>query len=130
MKYFSLFFSLVFLLFAYWQLNDPDPVWWVTLYLVPAFISFRASRKKYSLEGLVLLSVLYSAYAINSYVAIGHYEGFFTEGAGLAMKTENQELARETGGLCICIATFITYAFYFYNRKKVWGEEKDMVPGV
>ncbi|HEY0031012.1 MAG TPA: transmembrane 220 family protein [Bacteroidia bacterium] len=113
MRYLSFIFTVIYLLFAYLQLNDPDPILWVTLYLLPAFISFRAFLNQYSSETLILLTVLYSAYAINSFLQMTAFEGFSTEGQGLAMKTSNQELLREGSGLLICIVSFLTYLFYF-----------------
>lgn len=121
MRYIALFFLAVYLLFAYWQFNDPDPVLWVTLYLIPAFISLRAFMNKYSPETLITLSVLYSAYAINSFLQMTNYEGYFTDGGGLEMKTLNQELAREASGLLICVATFLMYTVYFFVKKKKVG---------
>ena len=118
MRYVALFFVAVYLLFAYWQFNDPDPVWFVTLYLVPAFISFRAFQQHYSAETLIVLAVLYLDYAINSFMQMTAYEGYFTEGGGLAMKSLNQELAREASGLLICVGTFLIYTVYFFVRKK------------
>lgn len=118
MRYIALFFTAVYLLFAYWQFNDPDPVWWVTLYLIPAFISFRAFKNKYSPETLIILSILYLAYAINSFQQMTGYEGFFTEGGGLAMKTSNQELAREASGLLICVFNYLIYIIYFFVKKE------------
>ncbi len=118
MRYIALFFSFIYLLFAYWQINDPDPIWWLALYLISAAISFRVFRNKYSHEVLIILSILYLAYAINSFQQITNYEGFFTNNAGLSMKTINQELAREAAGLSICVFTFVTYSLYFFAKEK------------
>lgn len=122
MRYFALCFSFIFILFAYWQINDPDPIWWITVYLIPAYISLRVFGNKYSHEVLIILSALYSAHAINSLQQIISYEGFFSEGEGLSMKTSNQELAREAAGISICVFTFITYSIYFFIK------ERKMVP--
>ncbi|MES2592696.1 MAG: transmembrane 220 family protein [Bacteroidota bacterium] len=119
MRYISLFFFVIFLLFAYWQFNDPDPIWWVTIYLIAAFVSFRAFQNKYSPETLILLSVLYLAYASNSFLQITHYEGFFSEGGGLSMKSTNQELAREVSGLLICVFTFVIYSVYYFSKRDI-----------
>ncbi|MCE9540851.1 MAG: transmembrane 220 family protein [Bacteroidetes bacterium] len=118
MRYIALLFSFIYLLFAYWQINDPDPIWWVALYLISATISFRTFKDKYSQEVLIVLSILYLAYAINSFQQITKYEGFFSDDGGLSMKTINQELARETAGLFICVFTFITYSVYFFAKEK------------
>lgn len=36
MRYFLFFLTAMFVIFAALQLNDPDPLLWVPLYLVPA----------------------------------------------------------------------------------------------
>lgn len=118
MRYIAISFFFIYLLFAYWQINDPDPIWWMALYLIAAAISFRVYRNKYSQESLIILAILYLANAINSFQQITDYEGFFTAGAGISMKTINQELAREATGLCICVFTFITYSIYFFATEK------------
>lgn len=118
MRYLALSFFIIYILFAFWQINDPDPVWWITLYLVPAFVSFKAFQKKYNPELLIILLVLYFANALNSWLQISTYEGFFTEGRGLSMKTYNQELVREAAGLGICILTYMAYIIYYLARKE------------
>ena len=40
MKFFNIFFSVVFTLFAVVQYNDPDPFLWVPIYLYPALLCF------------------------------------------------------------------------------------------
>jgi len=40
MKFFNIFFSVVFILFAVVQYNDPDPYLWVPIYLYPALLCF------------------------------------------------------------------------------------------
>jgi hypothetical protein len=40
MKFFNIFFSVVFILFAVVQYNDPDPYLWVPIYLYPAILCF------------------------------------------------------------------------------------------
>jgi len=37
MKYVHLGIMFLFLLFAYWQMNDPDPLMWILLYVAVAF---------------------------------------------------------------------------------------------
>lgn len=43
-----LFFIIVLLLFAYVQLNDPDPLLWATFYCICAIPPLLASMKQYS----------------------------------------------------------------------------------
>ena len=40
MKFFNIFFSVVFILFAVVQYNDPDPYLWVPIYLYPALLCY------------------------------------------------------------------------------------------
>ena len=40
MKFFNIFFSVVFILFALVQYNDPDPYLWVPIYLYPALLCY------------------------------------------------------------------------------------------
>ncbi len=40
MKFFNIFFCIVFILFAVVQNNDPDPYLWVPIYLYPALLCF------------------------------------------------------------------------------------------
>ena len=40
MKFFNIFFSVVFILFAVVQYNDPDAYLWIPIYLYPALLCF------------------------------------------------------------------------------------------
>jgi hypothetical protein len=40
MKFFNIFFCIVFVLFAGVQYNDPDPYLWVPIYLYPALLCY------------------------------------------------------------------------------------------
>lgn len=118
MRYISLLFAIIFLWFAYLQLNDPDPVWWVVIYLVPVYVSFMFFQQKKNIELLILLSIVYTAYAINLSLQISTWEGFFTDGSGMEMKTINQELTREVSGLLICVLVYIILLVSSIKKKK------------
>lgn len=109
MKYVALVLSLVFVLFAGWQYNDPDRLLWGAIYLIAAYVSFRAFRGHYNRELLVVLLVWSAAWALSSWSQMTSYEGFFTQGQGLSMKTPNQELAREASGLGIVALAYALY---------------------
>ncbi len=117
MRYIALFFAAVFLWFAYLQLNDPDPVLWVVLYLIPVYVSLMTFFRKTNRELLIVLSVLYASYAINSWLQMTQWEGFFTEGSGMEMKSVNQELAREAIGLMICVAAYLVLIVLPFRKK-------------
>jgi hypothetical protein len=103
-SFLGILFSLTFLLFTYWQFNDPDPILWVPIYGVATYVSFQA---------MLVLFVLSTFAGIQLWVEMTAWEGFMTD--GLAMKTMNQELAREAVGLWI--ASF-SFALYYLLEKK------------
>jgi hypothetical protein len=108
------FFSLVFLLFTYWQLNDPDPILWVPVYATAVYTSLQAMRGKTNPELLIVLVALSFFAGLQLWVEMTAWEGFLTD--GLSMKTHNQELAREAVGLWIATASFAL--FYGLEKKK------------
>ena len=113
-KVFGGVFGIVFLLFSYWQLNDPDPVLWVPVYLTAAYTSFQALRDKTNLELLIILFSLSFFAGLQMWIEMTAWEGFLTD--GLSMKTHNQELAREAVGLWIASTSFAL--FYLIEKKK------------
>lgn len=119
MNYLALFFVPVFLLFAGWQYNDPDPILWGITYLIPAYVAWRAFQGHFNREMLVVLLIWSSGWAISSWSQMTAYEGFFTAHAGLAMKTPNQELAREASGLGICAVAYgLFLGMSFWKRSE------------
>jgi len=109
----GIIFTIVFLLFTYWQFNDPDPILWVPIYGTTAYVSFQAFRGFVNKELVAVLFVLSTMAGIQLWVEMTAWEGFMTD--GLAMKTMNQELAREAVGLWI--ASF-SFAIYYLLEKK------------
>jgi hypothetical protein len=106
-------FGIVFLLFTYWQLNDPDPILWVPVYTTAAYTSFQAMRDKMNSELLLILFCLSFFAGLQLWVEMTAWEGFLTD--GLSMKTHNQELAREAVGLWIATGSFAL----FYGLEKI-----------
>ncbi|MFD3276761.1 transmembrane 220 family protein [Aquirufa echingensis] len=112
-SFLGILFSITFLLFTYWQFNDPDPILWVPIYGVATYVSFQAFRGMVNKELTLVLFVLSTFAGIQLWVEMTAWEGFMTD--GLAMKTMNQELAREAVGLWI--ASF-SFALYYLLEKK------------
>jgi hypothetical protein len=112
--YLGAIFAIVFALFSYWQLNDPDPILWVPVYAVSTYVSIQAFRNKTNSELLIILFVLSASAGLQIWSEMTAWEGFLTD--GLSMKTINQELAREAVGLWIASFSFVMY--YFLNPKK------------
>lgn len=106
-SFLGILFSVVFLLFTYWQFNDPDPILWVPIYGVATYVSFQAFRGIVNKELILILFILSTFAGIQLWVEMTAWEGFMTD--GLAMKTLNQELAREAVGLWIASFSFAIY---------------------
>ena len=107
MKYLALALVFVFILFAAWQLNDPDPILWVPIYGLAAYVCYKAFRGQSNPELLVVAALMCLAGGVNSWLGMTAWEGVITE--SLAMKSPNQELAREALGLGICAAVYVLF---------------------
>ncbi|NBW03221.1 MAG: hypothetical protein EBR87_05840, partial [Cytophagia bacterium] len=110
----GILFTIVFILFTYWQFNDPDPILWVPIYGVATYVSIQAFRHKTNSELLIVLFILSASAGLQIWSEMTAWEGFLTD--GLSMKTMNQELAREAVGLWIASSSFVIY--YLLKLKK------------
>ncbi len=109
MKYLALLLSIIFIGFAYLQLNDPDPVLWVGIYMVPVYLGIRAFLQYKNLELNIVAIAMTLLGAYYAWSGISVWEGFNTE--NMAMKSINQELAREAVGLLIMAFAIFLYCF-------------------
>jgi Transmembrane family 220, helix len=107
MKYISLILFVIFVLFASLQYNDPDPILWIPIYGIAAYCAWRSYIGNSNKEMLIVLALISTAAAINSWTQMTAWEGVVTE--GFSMKTPNQELARESLGLGICAISFLWF---------------------
>jgi O-antigen/teichoic acid export membrane protein len=110
----GILFAIVFILFAYWQFNDPDPILWVPIYATASYVAFQSYRDQLNSELVIVLLILTTAAGIQLWSEMTAWEGFMTD--GLSMKTINQELAREAVGLWI--VSFAFALFYIIKRAK------------
>jgi hypothetical protein len=125
MKYFNYIFTLVFILFAAVQYNDPDPYLWIPIYLYPAVLCFMAARNKTVSKFLYSLGfIIFGAYAL--------YKLFDTNGIidwikyhnassiASTMKAEQPwvEESREFFGLVIILGVLAINYFKAYPKKQ------------
>ncbi len=97
--------GLLFLWCAYVQINDPDPITWISIYLAAACTLEMAAR-----------NIIYPVvnFLVGSICVVGAILSFPTNFGGFWGDMDvdhNIELARETGGL-ILIASFQFWLFY------------------
>ena len=94
---------------GYLQLNDPDPLYWVTVYTLTGITPFKTELKDYYsfvvwlTSGMVLAGLLQSLPGFIDFIQIGEY-GALTGAMSATQPTI--EAARELIGLLFC-AVFI-----------------------
>jgi hypothetical protein len=107
MKPITILLGLVFLLFSYFQFNDPDPEIWISVYSFAALACYMAYKE---LWPSVVFYVLAVAYVIGGiYLWPPEFEGIFF--GNMEMKSLNIELARESLGLGICAISMVFLGF-------------------
>jgi uncharacterized membrane protein len=122
-KYFFVFWILAFLLFAYWQLNDPDPEIWVPIYLVAVFFSALAVKGKHPLIPLIVVIIACIAGAVYFFPeSVSEWVSYELEQQDLSMKTQESEEARETFGLLIIAFVLSVSAWIGWRKKKTIKE--------
>ena len=106
MKIANLILVALFLLFAYFQYNDPDPWLWITIYLIVAGICGAAAFGKYNrwLNLAVLAGLtIYWLILLPDFISwVG--EGMPTITGSMKAESPHIELVREFLGLLILIA--------------------------
>jgi hypothetical protein len=111
MKVVNFFLAVVFVLFAFVQVNDPDPVIWILIYGAMAVICVLAMFSFYPrkfLIGLLVLFVLYGLVFIPGvieWLKQDNKSALFDEIA--KMRHPYIEETREFLGLFICIAVLV-----------------------
>jgi hypothetical protein len=112
LKYFiNLFWGVIFLLFASVQFNDPDPMTWILVYTLTAILCFLYLNTKTAQK----IRWVYVLTAVG--LLMGSYNQFPPqwEGFGTSMKTENNELARESIGLLLCGLVLLTQSVFLFG---------------
>ena len=113
MRIVNFILAVMFLVFAFVQINDPDPVIWILIYGAMAVLSIMAIFNFYPKKFIIGLMVLYILY---SFVYVrGVWEWLQQEDKSLLfddvakMQYPYVEQAREFLGLLICIIVLIVF---------------------
>ncbi len=118
MKIINLILSILFILFAWFQLNDPDPWLWVALYIWVAIVCGMAVFSKYSkylILGGIIASVLGVVFLLPEFI-YWIQMGMPTITGSMKAEAPHIEYTREFLGLGICLGVFI---FQYFQQKKV-----------
>lgn len=113
MRVVNFLLGIMFLVFAFLQLNDPDPVIWILIYGLMATFSIMAIFSFYPqrfLLAALAVFVLYSLLYVDGVIAwLGSDDRSALFDDVMKMQYWYIEEAREFLGLLICIAVLIFY---------------------
>ena len=110
--------AFVFILFGYWQFNDPDALTWVILYFAVAGISLVAAFREVDRRVLIFFLMLFFIY-------VASYSLYLIEWVQLGMPSIAEEMqantpyierTREFFGLLICLLVMI---YHYFSQKKI-----------
>jgi hypothetical protein len=118
--------SIMFLLFAFLQVDDPDPVIWILIYGVMAVFCVMAIFEYYPQKFLMATAAIYTLYSlvyvpgVIDWYQSGNWAGLFDDVA--KMEYPYIEEAREFLGLVICITVLV---IYIIRSRKVHSVSKN-----
>jgi hypothetical protein len=122
MKFFNIFFILVFILFAAVQYNDPDPYLWMPIYLYPAVLCYLAVKQKPVNKmaywvGFLIFGVyaMYKFFDANGILDWIKYHNATSIAATMKAEQPWVEESREFFGLVIILAVM---AINYFKGKK------------
>lgn len=122
MKLFNIIFTILFILFAALQYNDPDPYLWIPIYLFAAVLCWFAFKGNYFPKAYLFGIVIYLLYAVflvfTKNGVLDWMNEHNAESLVQTMKAEKPwvEDTREFGGLLILI--IVLSINYFYSKRK------------
>ena len=122
MKVFNLVLAALFIIFAFVQLNDPDPVLWILLYGIIAVACVLAAFGNYYPRVLGGLLVIYLAYSF--FFLSGVFEWLRSDDRSLLfddiakMQYPYIEQAREFLGLFLCIVVLAMHLLTWRSAKR------------
>lgn len=113
MKVFNLFLAVLFVVLAFLQINDPDPVIWIIIYGAMAVVCIMAAFGYYYIKILIAILIIFIAYGLT-----------FLPGIMVWLKQDDKSMlfdniakmqhayieeSREFLGLFICIIVLIMH---------------------
>jgi hypothetical protein len=123
MKIVNLVLAVMFLVFAFVQINDPDPFHWILIYGAMAVICVMAAFRYYPRVFMIVMLIIYVAYSL---VFLGGVKIWLTQPDKAALfddvaKMQNLyiEESREFLGLWICIFVLIMQLILSRRRNAV-----------
>jgi len=118
MRFVLVILGIIYILFAIVQFNDPDAVWWISIYLIPAAVSLYLLKWRINPYLLLALCCIYLIGAIYLFPpSMSEWISVEEEAKSLGMMMPGIEEGREAMGLFLCSITFLGF-FFFQKRKR------------
>lgn len=121
MRVINFLLALMFLVFAFLQVNDPDPALWILIYGAMSVVCIMAIFESYNRKLLVALIMLYSVYCYFLWPGISEWLRQVDKSVLFddVMKMEHLyiEESREFLGLVISIVVVLIYTIRSYQSK-------------
>lgn len=123
MKVLNLLLAALFMVFAFVQINDPDPVIWILIYGATAVTCILAAFRQYYVPVLIGLLVIYTAYSfvflpgVTDWLQSADKSLLFDDIA--KMQYPYIEESREYLGLLICVIVLIMHLVQSRKRKVI-----------
>jgi hypothetical protein len=120
MKIVNFLLAIMFMIFAFLQLNDPDPVLWILIYGVMSVVCILGMFEFYPRKILIGLAIFYSLYSLYYWPGIKEWLGrdqkeqLFDNLA--KMEHPFIEESREFLGLLICAVVLCFFIWRSYRR--------------
>lgn len=126
MKILNLLLALLFITFAVFQLNDPDPLFWTAIYAVMALISALAAYKKYNLWLMlaVLAVLIFELFRLFPAISSWIQEGMPSIVGAMQAEEPHIEFVREFFGLAICFIVLL-YHYLVFRKKTLQTAEEE-----
>ena len=125
MRIFNIIFTIIFIIFAGLQYNDPDPFIWIPIYLYAAFLCWRASKGIHHRSLYIIGIALYTVYGLYLFFDKNGVLSWASDHAAESLVSTMKagepwiEETREFGGLVILI---IVLGLNLLNSKKQVGQ--------
>ena len=125
MKVLNLVLAELFVLFAFVQINDPDPVLWILIYGIMAIACILAAFRYYYPVAILALLVLFLGYSITYFPGVIDWlksndrSLLFDDLA--KMQYPYIEESREFLGLLICVAVLLMHWISYRKVRKAYS---------
>ncbi len=119
MRFVLVFLGIIYILFALVQINDPDPILWILIYLIPTSVSFYLLKWRINPYLLLSLCIIYLGGAIYLFPpSVSEWISVEEEAKSLGMMMPGIEEGREASGLFLTSLTLLGYFLYCLKKRK------------